>query len=346
MYELNSSRMDVCEAVLYLQKEVNEEPNGKEGYCKAFLYLQMEEIVEPNEKSCKTCEAVPYLQENRSEELNEEDYCKAVPYLQKEMNDDYSKNYVRMIKYDLLTLCRSLVECVIEMIGWWTLAFLNKVYKMVAALCEANPAMEMLHYVKKVNYQVMTWTWQSLCPAMAWLLSSRTSLAWHLWCFAGWMGRGVEGQIFQHAMFGMLTMFSVVLMATYMRQRISRHVAVREHMSRICKHRQRRESSKSRRQLIAIIFLCSMTSAAAMEQDAVLQRIITLTEAATRAAMSAESTLNQVQSRTSTSTASGSAEGLQAASRILKAPDTFSGDDPHELCIMEISIHELVDIWW
>ena len=81
-----------------------------------------------------------------------------------------------------------------------------------------------------------------------------------------------------------------------------------------------------RRQLIAIIFLCSMSSAAAMEQDAVLQRIITLTEAATRAAMSAESTLNQVQSMTTAP--SSSSEGLQAASRILKAPDTFSGDDP------------------
>lgn len=178
-----------------------------------------------------------------------------------------------------------------------------------------------------VNYKMMTWAWHSLCPAVAWLLSSRTSLAWHLWCSAGWMARGVEGQVFQHAVFGMLTMFLVALMAIYMRQKISRHVAVREHVSRICKHRQRRENSKSRRQLIAIIFLCSMTSAAAMEQDAVLQRIITLTEAATRAAVSAESTLNQVQTMTSSST-SGSAEGLQAASRILKAPHTFSGDDP------------------
>ncbi len=137
---------------------------------------------------------------------------------------------------------------------------------------------------------------------------------------------GAEGRVFQHAMFGMLMMFAVVLMAVYMRQKVKRHVAVGEHMSRMCKHRQKREMCKSRRQLIAIIFLCSMSSSAAMEQDAVLQRIITLTEAATRAAMSAESTLNQVQSVTSTS--SSSAEGLQAASRILKAPDTFSGDDP------------------
>ena len=82
----------------------------------------------------------------------------------------------------------------------------------------------------------------------------------------------------------------------------------------------------TKRQFIAMMMICSCTSSAAMEQDAVLQRIITLTEAATRAAMSAESTLNQVQTMTSSST-SGSAEGLQAASRILKAPDTFSGDD-------------------
>ncbi len=38
-----------------------------------------------------------------------------------------------------------------------------------------------------------------------------------------------------------------------------------------------------------------MTSSAAMENDAVLRRIISLTEAAKRAEMSAESALNQVQ---------------------------------------------------
>ena len=177
-----------------------------------------------------------------------------------------------------------------------------------------------------LNYGMVSWAWQSLCLAVVWFLSPSTSSVWHFVCFASYLVEGAEGRVFQRAMFGMLMMCTMVLMAVYMRQKVKRHVAVREHMSRMCKHRQKRVMCKNRRQLIAIMFLCSVSSSAAMEQDGVLQRIITLTEAATRAAMSAESTLNQVQSMTSTS--SSSAEGLQAASRILKAPDTFSGDDP------------------
>ena len=105
-----------------------------------------------------------------------------------------------------------------------------------------------------------------------------------------------------------------------------RHVARREHMSRVERRRDRRSNCVLKRQLISVMFICSCSSAAAMEQDAMLQRIISLTEAATRAALSAEQTLNQVQGMTSSATSSS--EGLQAASRILKAPDTFNGDDP------------------
>lgn len=75
-----------------------------------------------------------------------------------------------------------------------------------------------------------------------------------------------------------------------------------------------------------MMMICSCASSAAMEQDAIFQRIISLTEAATTAALAAEQTLSQIHSMSSSTPASS--EGLQAASRILKADDTFSGDDP------------------
>ena len=105
-----------------------------------------------------------------------------------------------------------------------------------------------------------------------------------------------------------------------------RRMACQEHMSRIEKRRNRRVAIVAKKQFISMMMICSCASAAAMEQDAMLQRIISLTEAATRAALSAEQTLGQFQ--TMTISATSSSEGLQAASRILKAPDTFNGDDP------------------
>ena len=80
------------------------------------------------------------------------------------------------------------------------------------------------------------------------------------------------------------------------------------------------------RQLLAVVLLCGVASAKAMDeqpglQEAFLQRMTSMAEAATRAAAAAERALE----RSSAST--GSNEGLSAASRILKAPDVFSGED-------------------
>ena len=82
----------------------------------------------------------------------------------------------------------------------------------------------------------------------------------------------------------------------------------------------------TKNKFISMMMICSCASSAAMEQDAMFQRIVSLTEAATRAALSEEQTLTQIQSMSSSTPASS--KGLQAASRILKAPDTSSGDDP------------------
>ena len=307
--------------------------------CKATSYLQRKEIAQPNEMSEKACKAVPYMQSNRSVDPKEMDVCKAMPYLQDyEMDEDYGE----LIKNDLMTLCRSLVEYVIKMIGWWTLATMNKVYvimspqwkEVAVALLKVNPALEtMLHHVKnnfnylvdKLNYVMVNFglVWQSTCLALWWFLTPHSSLRYLHWI--GCLSNVVGGQIFHAAVVVLLVSSWLGIMATS-NMNPFRHVACQEHMSRIGKRRERRMVNVTKRQFIAMMMICSRTSSAAMEQDAVLQRIIALTEPATRAAMSAESTLNQVQTMTSSS--SSSAEGLQAASRILKAPHTFSGDDP------------------
>ena len=100
--------------------------------------------------------------------------------------------------------------------------------------------------------------------------------------------------------------------------------------SRMCRKLQRRSAIKQQRQLIAVLFLCSCANARAMEestgaQASFLQGITSMAEAATRAAVAAEKALER---STATASAAGSNEGLSAASRILKSPDTYSGEDP------------------
>ena len=60
-------------------------------------------------------------------------------------------------------------------------------------------------------------------------------------------------------------------------------------------------------------------------QASFLQGITSMAEAATRAAVAAEKALER---STATASATGSNEGLSAASRLLKSPDTYNGDDP------------------
>ena len=96
--------------------------------------------------------------------------------------------------------------------------------------------------------------------------------------------------------------------------------------SRVCKLRKRRSAVEPQKQLMAVVLLCGVASAKAMDeqsgpQEAFLQHMTSMAEAATPAAAAAERALK----RSSTST--GSNEGLSAASRILKAPDVFSGQD-------------------
>ena len=95
---------------------------------------------------------------------------------------------------------------------------------------------------------------------------------------------------------------------------------------RVQKRKMRRDSKCLQHQLLALIFLCGFSGAQSMEQqtqmqEALLQRMSSMAEAATRAALAAEAALAK-------STSASSSEGLSSASRILKAPDTFNGEDP------------------
>ena len=190
--------------------------------------------------------------------------------------------------YDLetMSMCLENLEDLVDygMVNF--LAFMNKkipyfvnekilVFVIVMLQFLVKYVLKMVNYLVYLknhlflNYEIGSWAWQSLCLAVAWFLSPSTPLVWHFVCFASYLVEGAEGRVFQHAMFGMLMMFAVVLMAVYMKQKAKRHVAVCEHMSRMCKHRQKRVMCKNRRQLTASMFLCSMSSSAAMEQDAV-----------------------------------------------------------------------------
>ena len=93
--------------------------------------------------------------------------------------------------------------------------------------------------------------------------------------------------------------------------------------SRCDKRKIRRFAMTKQRQLLVLILLCGISNTHAMEQQqALLERMTSMAEAATRAAMAAEQALAKAGSG-----ASSSNEGLSAASRILKAPDVFSGED-------------------
>lgn len=106
----------------------------------------------------------------------------------------------------------------------------------------------------------------------------------------------------------------------YLRVSMSHLSDGRNLQCRLERRKIRRASIHVRRQLVAGIILCGMSSAHAMEeqvtmQEAFLQRMASMAEAATRAAVAAEEALR----RTPTTGGAGSNDGLQAASRILES---------------------------
>ena len=82
-------------------------------------------------------------------------------------------------------------------------------------------------------------------------------------------------------------------------------------------------------QLKALLFASLLSCSNGMEAEAFLQQMSMLASAATNAANAAEKAIGlMAQSQGASSSSSQGDGGLQAATRILKNPDTYTGDDP------------------
>ena len=93
--------------------------------------------------------------------------------------------------------------------------------------------------------------------------------------------------------------------------------------NRCDKRKERKIRVGNKRKLVALIFMCSVFHSSAMEQQqAMLERVAALAEAATRAAIAAERVAGQT-----TASSSTSGDGLSHASKLLKSPESFSGED-------------------
>ena len=232
--EKEPNEKGICKAVLNLQ----ENGSDTEMVCKAFPYLQKDKEDEPNRNGKEECKAFLYLHVE-TEEPNKRS-CKATSLQHGTMYEAYDENFDKLVKNDFATLCRSLEDYVMEIFDWWTLAFLNKVYKMMVALVKGIPAFEtMLHYMKeinnidylvdKVNYVMVNvgLVWQPTCLALWWLLTPHSSLQYLHWI--GCLSTVVGGQIFHAAVVVLLMSSWLGIMATS-NMNPFRHVARQEHI--------------------------------------------------------------------------------------------------------------------
>ena len=100
-------------------------------------------------------------------------------------------------------------------------------------------------------------------------------------------------------------------------------------MSRVEKRRSHLGRGRCKKHLKVLCFVMMIHSAKGMDQQAFLDQVVELTRAATTAASSAASAMQSMQ-QFQQGKGSSSASGLESASRILKNPDVFSGDNPLE----------------
>lgn len=93
--------------------------------------------------------------------------------------------------------------------------------------------------------------------------------------------------------------------------------------SRLEKRRCHLNMIERRKHLQVLMFVAMVSYARCMDQQVFMERIAEMTQAATRAAAAAAQASDRLQA--SRSSASG---GLETASKVLKSPETFSGDNP------------------
>ena len=110
-------------------------------------------------------------------------------------------------------------------------------------------------------------------------------------------------------------------------------------MSRIEKKRSHLSHGRCKKHLKVLCFVMMIHSAKGMDQQAFLDQMVEMTRAATTAASTAASAMQSMQQFQQGRGSSSS--GLESASRILKNPDVFSGDNPLEF----LSWKSLFESW-
>ena len=159
--------------------------------------------------------------------------------------------------------------------------------------------------------KVMTmFSWTGLVPRLS-------SFGWMVPCLLAVRTEGRE--LMAYAVVSVMLL--VVLHLTVNRRmmsHLSRGYSV--HQSRIEKRRKCRTVSKLKKQLMTIILLSGISTSQCMDANQMMEQMGILAQAATRAATAAERALTA-------SNLGRAQDGLQAASRILKPPDTFDGTE-------------------
>ena len=200
--------------------------------------------------------------------------------------------------------------------------------------------LDILDYVVKVVFGLLRGQSEALLKVltvMAFGFGVPRTIALLCWCmsptrtyvYSGlqvvfWMSivlwRVTEARVLECSLLSVMLVCIILFLAISNRSMCS---AIKTKTSNRCdKRKERKVNVGSKRKLVALIFMCNVFHSGAMEQQqTVLERITTLAEAATRAAIAAERVARQ------TPASSSSGDGLQAASKVLKSPESVSGED-------------------
>ena len=211
-----------------------------------------------------------------------------------------------------------LVESVLKCFMWFNGTF-------IGMICERNTTIQCLTSTGVGIFWLVKREWLSL----GWMLSpDRTFLAdvsRVLAAVANVILENTNEKPLQYGFLMLIGLCVIWLLATRNNSMVCNFALNGRSRSRMNRRRLCRSRSTMRRQLGAMICLCMFWNVQAMQQaevqEAILQRMMAMTEAATRAAAAAEAAM------TSSAGASSSSDGLQSASKVLKNPDTYNGED-------------------
>ena len=158
---------------------------------------------------------------------------------------------------------------------------------------------------------VMTATWTGADPRLL-------SFGWMM--IPGLLAVRTEGR--ELLADAVVSVMLLVVLHLTMNRRMMSHLSrgYSVHQSRVEKRRRCRTVGKLKRQLMTIILLSGISTSQCMDANQMMEQMGILAQAATRAATAAERALTA-------SNLGRAQDGLQAASRILKPPDTFDGTE-------------------